>query len=268
MIVKKPAVNDLKRIAIVSVYMNSDIYDLKSGSAKATDQNILKRIVDSSHTPSDENLRLAMYALKVFAEDLSTAQWQVVDPKIILQSTSYKSFVHDTQSTKFLKSLVTTNVATPPDMAYVPFEAVAGKANTIYLGNNDPTTNTKQRLAKLARDLGVDGVAVIQLDLAYKTGLLSSMSGTGLFSDIRGPATPSVAAAVVIVNKNGEIAIQTAHISDGGKRLEAKDTVPMLHHGIVSFQGKPGQATMDMYNKLIRQYAITLKQAIEKELRL
>lgn len=268
-IVKKPTVFEVKKLAIVSIYSNSDIYDVKSGEAKGTGLAALKKlkgVVEGEKQLSDESVQLSTHALQQFADNMQTSQWQIVKPSTIIQSKAYKNFVTEMNSGGILQRAALADWSTPPGMTLVPFTSIAGKANTRSFGD-DPTAKIKARLAQLSKELNVDGVAVIEVDLAYKSGMLSGMSGTGLFSGVRGKATPSVSSAMIVVTSKGEIAAQTPHIvKGGGSRSEAKDTAPMLLKGTVDLSGEDGQKSIQSYSETIKDNATQLKEAINKEL--
>lgn len=263
--VKKPAANGVKKIALVSVYSNIEVYDVKTGNKKGAALAMLKQVVKGSNDISDEHVQIATHALKSFSEHLDTSQWKIVKPATIIKSPAYKSFRKEMKQDGWLSRLATASVATPPGMVYIPFESVAGEKNKVQLGQ-DPTQKAKDRLAKLAKELNVDAVAVAYVDLAYKRGMFS-FSGTGLLSSIRGSATPSVSSAVVAVNRKGEIAIQTPHlVKGGGTRTEAEDKVPLISDGGATFSGEKGQEAIAGFAKTMDKSVETLRKQMNKEL--
>lgn len=267
-IVKNPAFSTVKTLAVVSLYTNHDIYDVKEASSNANLMTKLNKALGGGQTLADEHVQLATLSLSVYHEELTRLDsWQVVGIPEVIETEVYKSFVAETSEGGALYRAATANNVTPPGMALVPFTAVVGEpGKTVMVDGKNPVDEVQARMAQLATDLGVDGVAVVDVDIAYKRGALSGMSGTGLLSGIRGKATPSVSSAMVIVTRDGNVALQTPHISRGrGKRYESSST-PMLLKGKVDLTGDKGAKSIEEIGVAVQLAAIGLVTRIKEEL--
>jgi hypothetical protein len=184
----------------------------------------------------------------------------------LLDDPVYAEFLAETTAGGALYEFATANHVTPPGMALVPFDSVVGqKGRKVLVNGEDPTEAVRSRLAQLAQDLDVDAVAVVDVDVAYKTGSMV-ISGTGLFAGIRAKARPSISSAAVIVTRDGEVALQTPHIQRGkGDRYEASGT-PMLRQGRVDLTGDKGAESIIAISEAVQIAAGGLVEQIENEL--
>ncbi len=120
------------------------------------------------------------------------------------------------------------------------------------------------KIAELCTQLNVDAVACIELDLGYKPGMFSGMSGTGIFAGIVAPATPSVSSAMVMISKDGKVVAQTGPVIKGaGQRYKGKSAA-MLKRGKVTLQEKDAAAVVE-FTKAIQLSAEGLRMKIQKE---
>ncbi len=266
--VRNPAFSTVKTLAIVSIYTNHDIYDVEEGKSNADLLTKLNKAMGGGQTLADEHVQLATASMIAYSEELTKLEgWQVLALATVMEMEAYKSFVVETSEGGALFRAATANHVTPPGMALVPFTAVVGEpGKTVMVDGKNPVDEVQARLATLAADLGVDGVAVIDVDIAYKRGALSGMSGSGLLSGVRGKATPSVSSAMVVVTKDSGIALLTPHITrGGGKRYESSST-PMLLKGKVDLTGDKGAESIEEISVAVRLAAMGLVERIKEEL--
>jgi hypothetical protein len=265
-ILRKPAVFSVKKLAVVSIYTNHDIYNVKEASSDASLLTKLKKAVGGEAGLEDEHVQLATYAMMTYIQELGAlGNWEVMDSATLIENEGYKAFVTETVSGGALARFATANFVTPPGIGLVPFNAVAGEPNVKHLGD-DPTADVKKRLTALCGEIGVDGVAVINVDVAYEKTALSGMSGTGLLSGIRGKAKPSVAAAMIVITRDGSIAVQTPHVPRGGGKRAVSDSCPMLLKGKVDLTGDKGAKSIEVINSAFKLNANALRTAIAEEM--
>jgi hypothetical protein len=266
-LVKRPAANNIEKIAFISVYSNSSIYDLEKSKKKTDTLSVLNKVVNGNDNIDDGNVQISTFALKHFSDNLSNSQWSIVPPSEVLKNEAYKAFVNEAKGdgvSGFVGKLASTQWAVPPNMAYIPYDAVVPKPGVHHFGD-DPHGKAKERLAKLCKELGVDGVGIAYVDLAFERPFLS-LRATGLLGAIKSSAIPQVSSEIVIVNSKGEIALQTPPVHrGGGERYEGKK-VPMLRAGFVDFSGDEGQDVVASFSQAIEKNAKALKAAINKEM--
>lgn len=280
-ILKKPAVLSVKKMAIVSVYANAQLHDVEAEAKEASNASMLGALVGSlggleKKIDTDEPTLLVTSGLKTFGEQLSAIpQWKLIPPQEVINNQKYKQLMKSDQPGAmgdFLSALgkaATSTWVTPPGMPYIPASSLTqgSSSYTVYAGDaKDPVVEAKTNLASLCKDLNVDAVAVIGLDLAYKKGWLSGMSGTGIFSGVLGSATPSVRAEMVVVTKDAQIAVETPLLGQGSSfpYSEGKEA-PMLKKGEPYLKDSKKEA-INSYADAIAKSAISLKDMIIKEL--
>lgn len=274
-IIKKPAVLDVKKIAIVSIYSNTDIHDVeaKGGGTKV---NLLKALVAAAapekDIETDEQVQLVTMGLKSFGEELSgIEQWNLIPPDQVIRNKKFQALTKSDSSAMgdFLNAVrkaATASWVTPPGMPYIPAKSVThGGQSVTIMGRKDPVVEGQEKLAALCKDLNVDAVAVIGLDLAYKKGWLSGMSGTGIFSGVLGVATPMVACEMVVITKNGQIAVETPLFSQGGGQYVEGPGAPMLKKGYPYLKDSKREA-VNAYGQAITKSAAGLRATLTKEL--
>jgi len=224
-IVRHPQVDGLKKIAIISLYTNQDIPKVGGGGKNGGGAAALGKMVkaakgdESEVKPEEMNNRerLAKYALDKYHAALSRVPgWRVVPTETVTASSEYKAMgkVQTENRTiaaigAFATALQQSAYNTPPRMWAMPF----GKENT----HTDP-----KKLAALCDKLGVDAVAVVEVDLAYDSSF--AVLGTG-------SAVASVASATKIINKSGEFAVyfpDIAKAGNGNPRFESEQKMMML----------------------------------------
>jgi len=263
-IVKKPQALTVKTLAIVSVYTNETIFDVEEKTGQTDVLKALKKVVSGEQGLKDENVQIATAALQTFSEELNgLGQWVVVPPAKVFEHPAYQAFARKTSEGGALRRLADTAWAAPPGVPVVQREYLTGVPGQIQIGRDD-TKEPRETLGALCRELGVDAVAVVEVSLAYKTGWLSGMRGTGLFSGVHGRAKPSVASSLVAVMQDGRIALQTEDVTRQDRYVS--ENAPMLLKGRVDLKGDSGQESIVQFNAAVKASAAAMKQAIAKEL--
>jgi hypothetical protein len=274
MVIKKPDVLAVKKMAIISVYANTDIHDVEA--KENTQVNALQALMSAVSTEkdiqSDELTQIATYGLKAYGEELEgVGRWKVIPPQTVLKNPKFKALNKETVDTAlgtFLSAMhkaADSSWVTPTGMPYIPASSLTqtGGSKTIVFGKKDPMVEAREALAEVCKSLDVDAVAVIGLDLAYKKTWLSGMSGSGLFSGVLGRAVPMVAANVVVVNKDAKIVVENLY-NKGGVVHSEGTSVPMMK------QGKPylkdsKQEAVQAYFETVQKSAAALKARILAE---
>jgi hypothetical protein len=142
-------------------------------------------------------------------------------------------------------------------MTRIPLDGVANNDASIVIGSAQHSPEEmRQALAGLCRDLNVDAVAVIEFDMAYRKILFNLDFIGGI------PAIPSVSAALVLVDRNGEIVVNSGLITKGqGRRFEGT-TVSMLNRGTVRLN----DASIAAYCRALDKSADDMKRRLTKAL--
>lgn len=261
-IVKKPDFYSVKKLAIVSVYANHKIYDVDGKMGQSgVDLRALKALVGKEDPiEADEIMQITTAGLDLYINELKKMnQWVIADPKTVLNHPAYKAL----QQSNFFNAI--SGVTPALNMKLIAFNEVADSTSKQWKNGKEVHEEARKSLAQLCKELNVNGVAIVELDLGFKTVFLSGMKGSGLFAGVKAPAKPSASSAMIIITKDGKIAAQTKGIQKGGGARFEGDKVTMLHQGRVTLASKDG-APVREYTKVVRMTAEDLRTKIEKEL--
>jgi hypothetical protein len=276
MIIKKPEASNVKKMAIISIYANTDIHDVEA--KEGTKVNMLKALMASAlpekDIETDEMIQIATYGLKSFGEELEgVGVWQVLPPNQVITSKKFKALTKADESTSMgsfinaMQKIAGASWATPPGMPFIPIDKIVERGGTtVVYGKKSPYEEARERLAELCKGLNVDGVAIIRLDLAYRREFFSGMSASGLLDsmlDVRGSATPMVAADIVVVTKDAQIAVDNCYTCGGVKHVEGK-SAPMMKNNRPSLKDPKGES-VNSYFAAIQKYAAAVKSRMIEE---
>jgi hypothetical protein len=218
-IVRKPEVNQVKKVAILSVYADQSVPENKGrGVVKGWDDGI--------------RIEVAENALALAEQEVAKLGWNVVPGREVIQSPEYQQAfkieapAESGQVGSALASL--GNVLqkarmraffTPPGMHPIQLQSEQGK-NSSCFGNNCPE-DPKVKLAAFAKQLDVDAVVVVEFDYCYAGGTWS-LGGTG-------QAKMTAASAIRAVNKDGQMVIDMPAIPrcEGNTRAESQAWMAM-----------------------------------------
>lgn len=240
-IVKRPGVNEVQKVAIISVYASRGIKNVDGQSGGLTSQlsTLGSMANDSSESkPLDfGGTRIVEYGLTTYEQKLGQVPgWKIVP---------FSSFKNNPAYTKFMASqreIVKASTWGFDELAYV---AVPG-ASPVYVHKD-----MYKDMADLAKALNVDAVGVIQLDVAYQAS--TSIGGTGT-------ASAALGTSLHFVNKKGEVAIQTFD-AGSGRRFKSSRTTGMIAGNIAY-----GSEVEAMFKESVDNGAHYYSETIAKDL--
>jgi hypothetical protein len=221
--VKRPEADIVKEIAIVSVYSNPKVKNLGgdgnsvteeaagwaswlgvSGNNAKKEPNAVDKMLDFGGT------RFVEHGYKELKQALNGVKgWKVVDKSEYINKKPMQEFVHMVHNRNrdrmgALKGITGNMYTTVAGLAEYPF---------------DQKDKDGQQFAKLAKDLGVDSVAILQLDVAYDPS--TAIGGTGT-------ATASVGTALHLYNRKGKEAVRSGIV-----RFDSEETTAMINGSIL-----------------------------------
>jgi len=249
-IVRKPEVDVVKKVAIISVYTNSTINKVGGGGKNGGGAHLLSKLAgkEDGSTPSART-RIAQYALDTYTKELGrVAGWQIVSADTVVASSAYKDMgklpgeAGQNRALASVAGALTTlqqaTFVTPPKMWAIQMK--------------DGETKHADSMTKLCKSLGVDAVAVVQLDLGYESSF--ALGGTGT-------AKASVASSMKMFTREGKYAVAFPEIQPGqGSRYESDDTAMMLG-GNISIDNNE-----KIFQQAINKAAYATRETIVKEL--
>lgn len=246
-ILKKPDVNMVKKLAIISVFSNSVVYKTgDDGGSLAALTSLVSKEDEGSEKKKEKAFggkRLVNYALRHYTKKLSTVDgWKVVSSDKVVNSKAYNDFKKAVKEQQGALGGLATVVdklayAVPTKMIAYPIQGEQFDA---------------KMLKKLCKDLKVDAVAVIELDMAYSAYWAVGSTGT---------AAASVSTAIKAVNSEGKLVIGTLDVTKGeGKRSISEGQTPMIS-GNILFNAK----TEKMYKEAIDAEAKMIIDQMKEE---
>ncbi len=248
--VKKPAVDVVKKIAIISIYANSGLYKIGGGGGGlATLTSMVGKKEREKKKESFGGTALVEYALNAYAQELNSIEgWVVVSPKKIIESSAYKKFL-DKVKKRFgsvsgaINFIGNVAYAYPPGMALFPFRGT-------------PPGGITKELKELCQELEVDAVAVMELDVGYSADF--ALGGTGT-------AVASVSSSVKFITKTGEVAVITEDTAkDSGRRFSSNDST-LMASGEILFNEKTEEMFKDAIKQNVAYYISRFKRELAEK---
>lgn len=237
--VSKPGVNEVKKIALVSVYANAKVPESKG-------RGLVKNWEDSF------KMQVAEDFLGIHSKSFRTIGWEVVNPDYVLHSAEYNDAFNKKPDTgnrtmnnvlSFVDNLAKTGYRntffSPAGMLPVQFSKSNGKCY-----GNTCGERPEQTLASFAKELNVDAVAVIQIDYCYEGGTLTSFGGMG-------QAFMTAATSIKVVNQSGEVVVNMPELgmcSKSKSRARSQRSMPMNGGDLVFAFQKQGKIR-DMFRE-------------------
>lgn len=218
-IVKKPEVNDVKSIAILSLYADERVPEYKGrGVVKNWNRTF--------------QLQVAEDALRTFQREFSRLGWKVYSANNFMQTASYQNTFgipempeQETNSTvdsivSFVAEQYQARYFTPANMWPIKLDGTAETG--IRIGDAPEKPPQVAALAEIAKRLGIDAVAVVVIDYCYQGGTFSMIGN--------GEAIMTAASAIKVVNQAGDLVVNMPILPRcAGERGESTTTAAMWH---------------------------------------
>lgn len=270
---QKPEVFKVKTVAVISVYVNTVVKDVESSKMESPSITLLQLVTND---PDRDRFQLLAESAQKSAEEAlaKVSRWTVVPSGQWADKPPYLAMKADAESARTRGQSPETglglsnredlnHLVAAPNLALVPLSAIPTGGISITIGANGKTVtqdDVKHYWAKLAADLGVDAVAVVAIDLAYKKNV---------FSGIRIPlvltsADASVDAGIVAITKDGTLVLNSQGFT--GQR-QAGEAAPMLMGGEVFTLGDDKKEAIHAFDQAmdlkLQQIAQTLIQELQ-----
>jgi hypothetical protein len=277
--VYRPAADNVRKVAIVSIYMNNQPYNIKNprgdegkeilGSLlQATGKVAMSKMTDKEKELLDqynpERTTIISYALSSYVKELSSVNgWQLVPVDQVVQNDFYKKLtlqpVTPSKTRQFLGKVAEefdqVRWTTPPGFLLLNRDNIVNPDKAQEL---DP--GQRKKLMDLCAALKVDAVAIIELDLGYRYNKIGKLTIFGTTM-----AVPSVSSSLLVVTRNGEVAVNNGPIQKGGGDRYDGDTVGLIKDGFVIFRHKENKV-VESYNLAIANGAAGMRKELVKEL--
>jgi len=221
--VKKPDIDNVKKIAILSVTSNEEYQDVEVAEGKKESLlgmvgNIIK---DNVEMINEGQVDVVTHGAKALFQALNGIEgWTVIPFEEVLNNESVAAaFGNEDKSTmekveSFAERIAPKNGVRhvmPKGMYEITYDDVEPPGNTWVNGERIEAPMLR-KLGKLCGDLGVDAVAIAEYTFYYETGMMTTLTSN---------VTPIGVVNVVLVDKNGEKILYTDR---GWKKFEGSES--------------------------------------------
>lgn len=258
--VQKPEVNDVKKVAILSVSASEDIKKLEDEEESGSLKDALVGVATSAVEDNVKQLskgreKIITHGADALAETLAGLDgWTVVPAEEVAGNADVQKFFDPTGAEGVMSKiarLVPVNgwrYMTPQGMHELPYEAVVS-GETALFGAKTDDQEVREKVGTLCESLNVDAVAVAEYYFFYEDGLLT----------LANTAKPVVMVDVVLIDKKGNKLLFTDH---GWTQVKGNGNV-MLVDKYVDLQS---DTSVDAYVNTIDKAMSEFKKAAKKKL--
>jgi hypothetical protein len=258
--VQKPEVNDVKKVAILSVSASEDIKKLEDEEESGSLKDALVGVATSAAEDNVKQLskgreKIITHGADALAEILAGLDgWTVVPAEEVAGNADVQKFFDPTGAEGVMSKiarLVPVNgwrYMTPQGMHELPYETVVS-GETALFGAKTDDQEVREKVGTLCESLNVDAVAVAEYYFFYEDGLLT----------LANTAKPVVMVDVVLIDKKGNKLLFTDH---GWTQVKGNGSV-MLVDKYVDLQS---DTSVDTYVNTIDKAMSEFKKAAKKKL--
>ena len=202
--VKKPDIDNVKKVAILSVTGSEDYEDIES--VKGQKENLLSVvgniIKDNVEMINEPQVNVATHGANALFRVLNgIAGWSVIPFEQVLDNEEVKAFFENKDTWGKVEDFA--NKVAPRDgkrrvaargMYELSFDKVVPEGHT-WVNGERIEAPVHRALGKMCQSLGVDAIAVAEFYFYYETGMMTKLTSN---------VTPIVLVNVAMIDRNGE----------------------------------------------------------------
>lgn len=231
-IVRKPEVDIVKKVALLSVYGNAVLSDVDTGSSG---YGSMKKLMDGKADPAEQ--KIFDRAHDIYLPEIGKiGKWEVQARKDTTSNADVKAFFDEVQNETKASAGVFANMMGVQTMASSDTAPVVVSPN---VWNSDKKL---PKIAQICDKLHVDAIAIIELNLAYETSFGFMMKSIGS----TGQARAAVSSQLRIITREGKYAVVTWPTTDSSKR-GLSDAKFKVEAGIVTFNDQVEHAFAEAF---------------------
>jgi hypothetical protein len=230
--VKKPDIDNVKKVAILSVTGSEDYEDIES--VKGNKENLLSVvgniIKDNVEMINEPQVNIATHGANALFQVLNGIEgWSVIPFEQVLDNEEVKAFFENKDTWGKVEDFA--NKVAPRDgkrrvpargMYELSFDKVVPEGHT-WVNGERVEAPVHRALGKMCQSLGVDAIAVAEFYFYYETGMMTKITSN---------VTPIVLVNVAMIDKNGEKVLFTDR---GWKQIEGSESAK-IHHSYVDLR--------------------------------
>ena len=225
--VKKPDIDNVKKVAILSVTGSEDYEDIES--VKGQKENLLSVvgniIKDNVEMINEPQVNVATHGANALFRVLNgIAGWSVIPFEQVLDNEEVKAFFENKDTWGKVEDFA--NKVAPRDgkrrvaargMYELSFDKVVPEGHT-WVNGERIEAPVHRALGKMCQSLGVDAIAVAEFYFYYETGMMTKLTSN---------VTPIVLVNVAMIDRNGEKVLFTDR---GWKQIEGSESAKIRHN--------------------------------------
>ena len=225
--VKKPDIDNVKKVAILSVTGSEDYEDIES--VKGQKENLLSVvgniIKDNVEMINEPQVNVATHGANALFRVLNGIEgWSVIPFEQVLDNEEVKAFFENKDTWGKVEDFA--NKVAPRDgkrrvaargMYELSFDKVVPEGHT-WVNGERVEAPVHRALGKMCQSLGVDAIAVAEFYFYYETGMMTKLTSN---------VTPIVLVNVAMIDKNGEKVLFTDR---GWKQIEGSESAKIRHN--------------------------------------
>ena len=225
--VKKPDIDNVKKVAILSVTGSEDYEDIES--VKGQKENLLSVvgniIKDNIEMINEPQVNIATHGANALFQVLNGIEgWSVIPFEQVLDNEEVKAFFENKDTWGKVEDFA--NKVAPRDgkrrvaargMYELSFDKVVPEGHT-WVNGERIEAPVHRALGKMCQSLGVDAIAVAEFYFYYETGMMTKLTSN---------VTPIVLVNVAMIDKNGEKVLFTDR---GWKQIEGSESAKIRHN--------------------------------------
>lgn len=255
--VKKPEIDNVKRVAVVGVTSNEEYKDIES-VGKEKKQNLLLTVAANVIKDNVEMITEGQVAIITHGayELINTFNdiegWGAISLDEVINNEQYKALFakSDNLFEAFGNLIRKERYVAPAGMSPVLYETVHPSQNH-WVNGERAEAPVLRSIGSLCDALGVDAVAVAEFTFLYKTGFASSLTSS---------ATPIVYMNVALIDRNGNKVLYT---DPGWAEIEGKEKAT-YRNGAIHLIGD--DKSINAYNEAINATLKVFKKEAKKKL--
>lgn len=252
-LVNKPAVNEVKRLAVISITANRGMHPVNGGNSEAGSLMAMASFTRKKPTAKESHskemdlggFKLVNTAVDDFTTEFGKVKgWEVVHPSTFWNSPRFASFRKDMQ--------------TAADHQLGGAVGALQKLNLIHAANLPRmpalTPEVVEKIKTLCADEHLDAVAIVGLDIAYDASFAIGGSGT---------AHAAVGVSLQIINRDGKVAASTANYGNANTFFrKPSDSTTAMAAGQILYT--PG--VEKMFLQSIHSDAVFVRKTINEQI--
>jgi hypothetical protein len=253
-VVRKPEVNVVKKVAIVSVYADQTLKKVDGKGQNGGGANFLAKAAGVEDPDQDKRIQLMQYALETFRKELGQVpDWSVVSDDQILTNAFYQELEKFKSEGGAGSGILAAAVGAMSTLHQAKW-TTPPKMYALELTEKDASDAERlNKLKELCEKLQVDAVATVHLDLGYEDGIAAFGQGQ---------AKASVAGSMKVVTREGKMAVVFPDLAKAPSKRYISDNGALMLNGRL-FLNEDAQA---MYKDAIAKTAVGMRGVIQEGL--